>query len=227
MAGDYIPFSDADFSLWVNNYVTTFQDITVQLGFLPADATALASKLTAFTTALGELATAQAAAKVAVTQKDQARAALESSVRSFTRRLQANPAVGPALKQQLGVTVPDTSPSPNLTPPASRPVAVVDTSERLRHTIKFADAATPTSRAKPKGIKGCEIWVKIGTPPSDITGGGDPKDLTFVALDTATPYLAEYASTDGGKTAYYLLRWISTRDEKGPWSETVEATIVG
>ena len=69
--------------------------------------------------------------------------------------------------------------------------------------------------------------MKIGTPPSDITGGGDPKDLTFLALDTATPYLAEYASADAGKTAYYMLRWVSTRDEKGPWSETVEATIVG
>jgi hypothetical protein len=45
------------------------------------------------------------------------------------------------------------------------------------------------------------------------------------ALDTATPYVVEYTSADAGKTASYMLRWVNTRDEKGPWSQTVSATI--
>jgi hypothetical protein len=36
---------------------------------------------------------------------------------------------------------------------------------------------------------------------------------------------AEFTGPDGGKTAHYMLRWLSTRGEAGPWSETASATI--
>ena len=35
----------------------------------------------------------------------------------------------------------------------------------------------------------------------------------------------EYPGTDGGKQAHYMLRWVNTRGETGPWSETATATI--
>jgi hypothetical protein len=31
---------------------------------------------------------------------------------------------------------------------------------------------------------------------------------------------------DGGKKVRYMMRWVSTGDEKGEWSETIEATII-
>jgi hypothetical protein len=105
---------------------------------------------------------------------------------------------------------------------ATRPVGMVSTAQRLRHEIRFVDEATPTRKAKPDGVMGCEIWVKVGTTPP-----ADPAECTFLALDTASPYTAEYPGADAGKTAYYLLRWVTTRGEKGPWSETVAATITG
>lgn len=30
---------------------------------------------------------------------------------------------------------------------------------------------------------------------------------------------------DGGKNAHYMLRWVNTKEQKGPWSETATATI--
>ena len=98
--------------------------------------------------------------------------------------------------------------------------------ERLRHTIHFVQ---PTSKARPKGVRGCEIWVKLAPPqsPPTIGPGGVPSDMRFLALDTATPYVAAFSSADAGQTAYYLCRWISTRGAPGPWSETVEATVAG
>ncbi len=53
----------------------------------------------------------------------------------------------------------------------------------------------------------------------------DSSELTFLAVDTRAPYLSEYPGGDGGKMAHYMLRWINTRGETGPWSETVSATI--
>jgi hypothetical protein len=55
----------------------------------------------------------------------------------------------------------------------------------------------------------------------------DPSQAHFVALDTSTPYLLEHDAADAGKLAHYLLRWVNTRSETGPWSETVSATIAG
>ncbi len=87
------------------------------------------------------------------------------------------------------------------------------------------DESTPTSKAKPKGVMGCEIWVKVspaGDPPPVGADG-----LTFLTLDTARPYIAEFDGADGGKTAHYMLRWVRSNGDKGPWSETVSATISG
>jgi len=35
----------------------------------------------------------------------------------------------------------------------------------------------------------------------------------------------DFPSAEAGKTAYYALRWMSTRGEKGPWSEVASATV--
>jgi hypothetical protein len=44
-------------------------------------------------------------------------------------------------------------------------------------------------------------------------------------LDPNTPYLAQYTGAQAGKKAHSMLRWVSTRGDKGPWSETASATI--
>ncbi len=65
-----------------------------------------------------------------------------------------------------------------------------------------------------------ENWVKVGDPPPT-----DPSELSFLSVDTRTPYVANFSGADGGQTAHYMLRWVSTGGEKGPWSETASATI--
>jgi hypothetical protein len=106
---------------------------------------------------------------------------------------------------------------------STRPIGVVDTSQRLRHEIRFSDEATPTKRAKPAGVMGCEIWVKVSAAGEAAPSGAG--GLSFLSLDTASPYIAEYDGANGGKTAHYMLRWVKSGGEKGPWSETVGATI--
>jgi hypothetical protein len=52
-----------------------------------------------------------------------------------------------------------------------------------------------------------------------------PSEPSFLSVDTRTAYVADYPGEDGGKTAHYMLRWVSTSGEKGPWSETASATV--
>jgi hypothetical protein len=64
------------------------------------------------------------------------------------------------------------------------------------------------------------VWVKVGGPAPT-----DPSELTYLATDTKTPYTAAFDGVDGGKIAYYMLRWVNSRGERGPWSQTVAATV--
>lgn len=91
---------------------------------------------------------------------------------------------------------------------------------RLQHTIHFTDESTPTRRAKPAGVIGAEVWVKVDGPPPV-----DPGELEFLAVDTRAPYTRDYAGPQGGKPAHYMLRWVNSKGETGPWSETATATI--
>jgi len=166
---------------------------------------------------------AQQAAQSARQAKDASRDQLESLIRQLVRQLQASGDVDNSERAALGITVPDTIRTTAVGGISTRPIGAVDTSQRLRHEIRFTDEATPTSRAKPAGIMGCEIWVKVSATGEAAPASAD--ELSFLSMDTASPYVAEYDGANGGKTAHYMLRWVKSGGEKGPWSETISATI--
>ena len=84
------------------------------------------------------------------------------------------------------------------------------------------DAASPDNKKRPRGSIGCEIFVKLDGPPPV-----DEKECTYLALDSATPYLTEYLGTDAGKMAHYMLRWRMQDGTTSAWAETLSATITG
>ncbi|MFN0136361.1 MAG: hypothetical protein ACKVS9_09635 [Phycisphaerae bacterium] len=38
-------------------------------------------------------------------------------------------------------------------------------------------------------------------------------------------FRAEFKAGEGRKIAVYMVRWVNTRGEKGPWSEVATATV--
>ena len=219
MANDYIPRGDADFNAWQANFVTYANANLADLGLVLPDLISIMSAQGAWTPSLTAHVAAQANAQAACATKNANRTVLETSIRALVRRLQASPSVSDAEREALGITVADSAATAAAIP-ATRPICQVDARQRLQHTIEFADEGTPTRKAKPAGVMGAEIWVLIGpTPPVD------PSELTFLAVDTRTPYTTDFDGADGGKQAHYMLRWVNTRGETGPWSETATATI--
>lgn len=168
-----------------------------------------------FTVGLAEHADAQANAKMKTQGKNDMRSVLEDVMRSL-RNVAKAANTSEAAMNNLGLPV-SSAPAPAS---ATQPKASVDTSQRLRHTISWTDQAANGSKKKPRGAMGAEIWVKIDGPPP-----GSEKDCTFVAVDSATPYVAEYDATQGGKLAHYMLRWRMRDGTLGSWGETVSATI--
>ncbi len=77
---------------------------------------------------------------------------------------------------------------------------------------------------------GDEVRVKLvdadepaGSPI--IASLGNPAALVLLTMMTRPIFRTNFRAADGGKTAVYMLRWINTRGEKGPWSEVTTATV--
>jgi hypothetical protein len=67
------------------------------------------------------------------------------------------------------------------------------------------------------------VWVKLidaGQPAPT-----DPSVLSFLTMTTRPTLRTDFRAADGGKTAVYMLRWVNTRGEKGPWSDVTTATV--
>jgi hypothetical protein len=218
---DYIPDTDADFELWRSSFDKYLKDNLASLGLTAGNIAPLNTLQTAWESALIAAGNAKAAYDASVALKTDARRQLEDAVRALVRQLQSNPATTNEQRAGLGITVPDTKRT--LTPvPTTNPIGQVDTSLPLQHTIEFRDSQTPNRKARPEGYRGCQIWHFIGAqPPASI------EQYEFVATDTRSPYVLHFDVEDAGKTVHYRLRWVNTRDEPGPWSEPLTATITG
>jgi hypothetical protein len=220
---DYIPGTDAAFDTWQTQFATYLNANLAALGLiaLDPDVTALNTARTDWQAKYPAHIAAQNAARTAAEAKDASRSAYKTVIRRLAQRLQTSSAVDDSERAALGITVRDTEPTP-IGPPTSRPVLEADTSQRLRIQLEFYDEGAVGTKAKPAGVRGCEIWVKVGDPPPV-----DLDDCRFLATDTGTPYLASFSGADAGKTAHFIGRWVSPRNEPGPLSETVSATIPG
>ena len=148
--------------------------------------------------------------------------ALEKQVRPVTNFVQGYPKTTNADRAEMGITVRDTSPTP-APAPSSRPLALVESGQRLTHQLRLVDESTPTRRARPAGVLGAEVWVKL--VDADQPAPTDPAALTFLTMTTKPSFRAEFKAGEGGKTAVYMARWVNTRGEKGPWSEITTATV--
>ena len=207
--------SDTDFLAMVTNFLTEMSaNMANYPGVTAAMVTSLDGQKDAFNTSLNDHVTAQATAQAKRIAKDDQRSSVEGLIRQM-RDLTKASGVTDANFANLGLPT-NSAAAPN----ATVPVGEVDTSERMRHTITFYEKEANGNRRRPRGAVGCEIWVKVGDPAP-----GSEKECTFLGLDTATPYVAEYESDDANKTAHYLLRWQMRDGSKGAWGETVSATI--
>ncbi len=217
---DYIPVTDQDYDQWLTNFVTYARDNQAELGLSDADLAPLLASYPQWQTSWSELQVAQTAVETARQAKTDQRQLTQDQARSLVAMIQANPAVTDTQRVALQITVKSTIRS--ATPiPTTRPLPRLEQTGRLQHTIHFVDETTPNRRAKPSGIRGCQIWVFVGD-----TAPLDPNDFQYLGTDTRTPYVSNFESEEGGQLAHYYLRWVNTRDEPGPWSNPIQGLIV-
>jgi hypothetical protein len=221
MATDYIPDNDNAFVNWLDNLLPKATADKAKLNVADADLDDLTKLRDSLAAKLVAKAAAKAAYDAAVQESKLARKDAERKARALAQFIQRQESVTDAQRASFGLTVPDTEPTPSAAP-TSAPVVTIDTSKRLQHGLGHRPNDMPNSRALPPGVSHTEIHNVISaTPPTDI------KQFQLIDTTTRNTYIVHYTSADVGKTSYFNLRYVSTRGEKGPWSETVSATIIG
>jgi len=186
---------------------------------------------------------AQAAAEGARQAKDSARTAVEREVRPITNFVQGHPKTSNADRATIGITVRDFSGTP--TPiPTTRPQTLVRVGGRLTHTLRLSaaprskpDESTWACRARPKGVLGAEVWVKL--VDADQPAPTNPAALVFLTMTTRPTFRADFKPGEGGTKekerapSSWLARHGGSatgstregREKKRPWSEITTATV--
>jgi hypothetical protein len=216
---DYIPRNDEDFDILQNNVYTTASTKYSAWDIPMTRISELSQARARWTAAITAYRNIGTRTPAVIQEKNDARKAYEVVLRNFIQgQLMHNSKVSDADHRFMGLPVYDRTPT---TPskPASRTEMEIYFAQIMQHKIQVHDSETK-SAAKPEHIIGFELWRKIGgdTEPSI-------EDMQLVELATRSPHVLEYASADRGKNVWYSSRWVNTRGEKGPWSETVSAIV--
>ena len=219
---DYVPKADADFDNWQSRLISDVKKNAKTWLISEEDLTPIYGLQLRWTDIFAITSNKQNRTSADVQLKKEVREDLEKAIRQMVRQWLANNSrVTDADRIRMGLTVKTGTRTPAAVP-ASSPMGIIDFSVRLQHSIEFFDEASAHSNAKPIGVHGCEIFVKVdGEAPKSVD------EMTYLGTCTASPFVAKCDGTKSGKTAYYWLRWINTHGEPGPWSTTVSAMIVG
>lgn len=220
-ATNYIPPKDADFRAWALNFSTLITATPTAFGLTAPQATAYAALYAAFNTALNTATDPSTRTKVTVAAKDVARANLESNTRTLAGIVQGFPTITPSQLAALGLTVRSAA-RPPVPAPVTAPVLSIVSNNVLTSAVRYGDALTPASRAKPFGAVALQLFVKYGTvPPVSIA------DAALLGTFTKNPCNVDWPPAHAGETAYLIGRWITRKGLTGPSSVTVATTIIG
>jgi len=217
--GDYIPRQDDQLGPFLQTFLNGSQGHETALGITTGERDAIESATEDWLGALAAYQAAHAALASTLDGKNLARATVVGLVRLANAKVQVKLPGSDPLKTAAGLPSHDTTPT-RAPAPSTRPVLVVNTSQRLEHKLTYRDETTPLSRAKPPGVREIEVWCKVGSPAP-----AGPGDCVLMGTSSTSSLRLTHKDADAGKTAYYLARWKNAHAECGPWSETVVATI--
>jgi hypothetical protein len=220
-----IPVKDTLLIAWGSNFDTKVTAAPTTYNLVAAQALAFHTAYTPFVTAYNAVATAREAgsrSKSLTATKDSAKASLLLIGRELYGIVQDSNSVSAADKEDVGVLVRKTSPTP-VPPPAEAPgIAIVST---VGNTVKLRlyDVSHPTRRARPRNADGVSVFSFVGaTAPSDESGWKFEGVAGTNIVDVVFP-----SGTAAGAKVWFTAFWFNNRKQSGPATPPVGTNIPG
>lgn len=219
MADSFIPAQDPQALIWMQSFANTLSANVGTYFISAADAATISSAVAAFAAALAISSEPSTRTPVTINDKDEARNAAEQVCRQFAILIKYNAGIGNGAKIAAGVRPvnPDREP---IECPQSSPALNVVASTPGSQTLRYTDALTPDTRAKPFGATELQLFCVVGEEPAT-----NPDNAKFMGKFTKNPVSVEFGAADNGKQATYFARWSSRKGEVGPWSLPVSMAI--
>lgn len=219
MTAPYIPPKDADLVNWGDNFATLITAAPATYGLDASDALAIQTAFDTFDAAYTIAINPATRTTPSIADKNAAKVAFVGLARTYASQIRLDPGVTNMDKLDLGLNLPNNSPAP-IPAPLTWPLLDLPTAGPGLHELRYADSATPASRAKPANATAMLLFRGIGT--AVIT---DPEACTFLAAVTKQPYQSTFDPADAGKIATYFARWQVRNGGLGPWSAGQSMTI--
>jgi hypothetical protein len=218
---DYVPSSDSAFDLWQKDLMSALDDFATTWGIPEASVKELNLLKTNWEMAFTKTSNKNNRTLSQVQAKTDARKPYEKKLRKFVAQwLAYNDKVSDSDRENMGLTIKSETHTP-VSDPTTFPSGKIDFSVSQQHTIHYVDSETG-GKAKPKGVHGCELWMKTGPDAPK-----DDSEYKYVAIKTKTPHVVTYNISEIGKTIFYRMRWTNKRGKPGPWSPPISASIAG
>ena len=224
---DYISKTEGGLRDWATNFSTLITANPSTYGLMASDAAAIAAAVGAYVPALTAATDPSTKTKATVAAKDSAKAAMLVTLRRYAQFIKLNNGVTNEEKTALGLKIDDTTHTP-IPAPTTQPICTIVGTTPLQHTLRFADASTPSKRAKPHGALGLELYYLLGPTPAVTPPPASPdaaSSAEFYGVVTRQPYAVTLDPSAVGKTATYYARWITRTGLVGPWSAPVAMTV--
>jgi hypothetical protein len=216
---DYIPAEDGPAQEWMTTYASGISANPGLYMLSPADATAITNAVNAYVAARAVTLVPATKTKVTVLAKDNARLSAEQICRQYAMVIKENAGIPDEAKVNIGVRPPNETREP-ITCPQSQPVLSVVAATDGAQTLRFADALTPNTGAKPFGAVSLQLFVAVAEDEV-----ADPASAKFQGNFTKNPIALAFSAEDDQKKVTYFARWQSRKGETGPWSAPVSMSI--
>jgi hypothetical protein len=219
MSNDYLPNADQTFLEWVIEFLKYLMSRVTKFKFPQEDYDLLEQEKNVYAQKLEVSRESATRTPVNIREKNTAKKVLKTHVRhSVNEHLMYNHLLTDGDRKLLGLPIHDTKPTP-APEPKDIPVCNIDTAGHQQHAVSVWPGSA-TGRAKPARVIGFEVWNKMGgTIPTDDS------EWTYVNFSSRTPMRIRYPQSERGKMVYYRIRWVSTRNQPGLWSEIYSAII--
>lgn len=220
----FLPGTEGEFDGWQGNFTGRIAATPVAYGVTPAQVTQLQALQADWQAKYPAHIAAQTAARAAAEAKDISMSEFEAGIRSLTRQIQARPETTGAQREELGITVPDTEPTPR---PAISTVPIIGFKTLRGGEIEVScrveeDQTRPNMHPAADVIECRYILVPTGEVPPEKPGS---------CPGTQSSKKAQFRISAGvenaGKRFYGFFRWsnLTRPDNNGPWSDPLTVVI--
>ena len=213
---DFLPTRESELVTFADRFAGVIEKDPTVYRLSDEEVVALKSAVTEWDSDYAADVAARDAARAARQAKQMAREDVTELIRNVARRIQADSSISNAARAELGLPIHKTSRTP-VSVPTSAPVGRIEVEGPLQHRLIFSGE---THRGKPAGVMACRVLVAVGDKAPE-----NPSDYRFVTQTGRSPYRVTFDETDSCKLAHYVLQWVNTREELGPMSSPITATV--